>query len=211
MARRASHRISPGRTLAGLAAGCLGLWLSVTGCAAAPTPPAAPAPAAATAHTHASASAAAPAAAPTPALARASAPAAAVGGAATATATVATAAATAAATAHVATAAASADIAAGQRVFARCASCHQIGGTAGAFFGPQLTGIVNRPAAATGDFAYSPAMKAERAAGLVWTEQNLAAFIRDPSKTVPGTSMRFWGLSDARQIADLIAYLRSVK
>jgi cytochrome c len=96
-------------------------------------------------------------------------------------------------------------------VFARCASCHQIGGTAGAFFGPQLTGIVNRPAAATGDFAYSPAMKAKRAAGLVWTEQNLAAFIRDPTKVVPGTSMRFWGLSDPRQIADLIAYLRSVK
>lgn len=103
---------------------------------------------------------------------------------------------------------ASGDIAAGQRVFSRCASCHQIGGNAGAFFGPQLTGIVGRPAAATRDFAYSPAMKASR---LVWTEQNLAAFIRDPKKVVPGTSMRFWGLSDQRQIADLIAYLRSVK
>ena len=103
---------------------------------------------------------------------------------------------------------ASGDIAAGQRVFSRCASCHQIGGTAGAFFGPQLTGIVGRPAAATRDFAYSPAMKASR---LVWTEQNLAAFIRDPKKVVPGNSMRFWGLSDQRQIADLIAYLRSVK
>ncbi len=103
---------------------------------------------------------------------------------------------------------ASGDIAAGKRVFSRCASCHQIGGTAGAFFGPQLTVIVGRPAAATRDFAYSPAMKASR---LVWTEQNLAAFIRDPKKVVPGTSMRFWGLSDQRQIADLIAYLRSVK
>lgn len=102
-----------------------------------------------------------------------------------------------------------ASIAAGQRIFAsRCASCHQIGGNAGAAFGPQLTGIVGRRAAATGDFAYSPALKAT---GLVWTEPNLAAFIRNPGKLVPGTKMRFWGIGDDTQIADLLAYLRSVK
>ncbi len=102
----------------------------------------------------------------------------------------------------------SADLAAGQRTFALCASCHQIGGNAGAAFGPQLTGIVGRPAASTRDFAYSPAMKASH---IVWTEQNLAAFLRDPGKVVPGTKMRFWGLSDEQQIARLIAYMKSVK
>ena len=100
------------------------------------------------------------------------------------------------------------DIAAGQRSFSVCASCHQIGGTAGAAFGPQLTGIVGRPAGITRDFAYSPAMKTSK---IVWTEQNLAAFLRDPAKVVPGTKMRFWGLSDERQIANLIAYMKSVK
>ena len=100
------------------------------------------------------------------------------------------------------------DLAAGQRTFALCASCHQIGGTAGAAFGPQLTGIVGRPAGSTRDFAYSPAMKASK---IVWTEQNLAAFLRDPGKVVPGTKMRFWGLSDDQQIANLIAYMKSVK
>ncbi|MFL6709843.1 MAG: c-type cytochrome [Massilia sp.] len=100
------------------------------------------------------------------------------------------------------------DLAAGQRSFAVCASCHQIGGTAGAAFGPQLTGIVGRPAGSTRDFAYSPAMKASK---IVWTEQNLAAFLRDPGKVVPGTKMRFWGLSDEQQIANLIAYMKSVK
>jgi cytochrome c len=101
-----------------------------------------------------------------------------------------------------------ADLAAGQRTFTLCASCHQIGGKAGAAFGPQLTGIVGRPAGATNDYAYSPAMKASR---IVWTEQNLAAFLRDPGKVVPGTKMRFWGLSDEQQIARLIAYMKSVK
>lgn len=105
-------------------------------------------------------------------------------------------------------AASAADIAAGQRVFSRCASCHQIGGNATSAFGPQLTGIVGRPAGAARDFAYSPAMKSSR---IVWTEQNLAAFVRDPGKVVPGTRMRFWGLSDEQQIAHLISYLRSVK
>lgn len=104
--------------------------------------------------------------------------------------------------------AASGNVAAGQRVFALCASCHQIGGSAGAAFGPQLTGIIGRRAGATTDFAYSPAMKR---ANFVWTEAKLAAFLRDPAQVVPGTKMRFWGLSDQRQLADLFAYLKSVK
>jgi cytochrome c len=100
------------------------------------------------------------------------------------------------------------DIAAGQRIFAQCASCHQIGGSAGAAFGPQLTDIVGRRAGATTDYRYSTAMKQSN---IVWTEARLAAFLRDPAKVVPGTKMRFWGFSDERQIADLIAYLKSVK
>ena len=42
----------------------------------------------------------------------------------------------------------------------------------------------------------------------VWTEQKLAAYMRAPHDMVPGTSMRFWGISDDRQIADLLAYIR---
>lgn len=99
------------------------------------------------------------------------------------------------------------NVAAGQRVFSRCSSCHQVGAGAASTFGPQLSRIVGRPAGAARDFHYSDAMKGSH---LVWTEQNLAAFIRDPGKVVPGTKMRFWGIGDDQQIADLIAYLRSV-
>lgn len=101
------------------------------------------------------------------------------------------------------------DLAAGQRTFAqRCASCHQIGPYARAGFAPQLNGIVGRKAGSTADFRYSTAMKGS---GLVWTEQNLRAFIRDPQEVVPGTSMRFWGLSDEQQVASLVAWLRTVR
>jgi len=97
------------------------------------------------------------------------------------------------------------DPAAGAAAFRRCASCHQVGPSARSVFGPQLNGIVGRRAGALPDYAYSPAM---RKSGIVWTDQALARFLRDPDATVPGTKMRFWGIGDERQIANLLAYLR---
>ena len=94
---------------------------------------------------------------------------------------------------------------AGQAAFRKCASCHQVGRYAQAGYGPQLNGIIGRKAAATPDFKYSEAMKKS---GIVWTEQKLAAYLRAPHDMVPGTSMRFWGISDDRQIADLLLYMR---
>ena len=99
------------------------------------------------------------------------------------------------------------DAAAGENVFKRCASCHQVGKYAQAGYGPQLNGIVGRKAGATTGYKYSEAMKKS---GIVWTEQKLAAYIRAPHDVVPGTSMRFWGIDDDQQIADLLAYLRGL-
>ncbi|WP_373888202.1 cytochrome c family protein [Massilia sp. Root351] len=98
------------------------------------------------------------------------------------------------------------DAAAGKVAFKRCASCHQVGPAARGAFGPQLNGIVGRKAGATADYRYSPAMKQS---GIVWTEQKLAAFLKSPSEVVPDNQMRFWGIGDERQIANLVAYLRT--
>lgn len=100
-----------------------------------------------------------------------------------------------------------AEIEAGRSVFAhRCASCHAVGPSARGGFAPQLNGIVGRRAASTADFRYSAAMKNS---GIVWSEKKLADFLHGPSDVVPGTSMRFWGLSNEQQIANLLAYLRT--
>jgi cytochrome c len=102
-----------------------------------------------------------------------------------------------------------ADIDAGKSTFEhRCVSCHAIGPSARGGFAPQLNGIVDRRAASTLDFKYSAAMKNS---GIVWTEKNLARFINGPSDVVPGTSMRFWGISNEQQVANLLAYLRTFK
>lgn len=97
---------------------------------------------------------------------------------------------------------------AGKSGFNKCASCHQAGPSAKSGFGPQLTAILGRPAAAAKDYNYSEAMKKS---GIVWNDKNLAAFLKAPGDVVPGTKMRFWGISDEKQIADLLAYLRSVQ
>jgi cytochrome c len=105
-------------------------------------------------------------------------------------------------------AAGAADLANGQRLFAlRCASCHAVGPSARAGFGPQLNGIHGRRAGSTPDFRYSPAMQGS---GIVWNDKTLAAFLDSPGALVPGTKMRFWGMSDPKQVGDLLGYLRSI-
>ncbi|HWV18321.1 MAG TPA: c-type cytochrome [Rhodocyclaceae bacterium] len=99
------------------------------------------------------------------------------------------------------------DAEAGRQAFAKCASCHQVR-IPRSSFGPHLHGVVGRPAAAATDFRYSEAM---RKSGIVWTEEALRVFLRSPDKAVPGTSMRFRGVGNERELDDLLAYLRSVR
>ncbi|NSX14294.1 cytochrome c family protein [Cupriavidus taiwanensis] len=104
---------------------------------------------------------------------------------------------------------AAADLQTGKALFAtRCASCHHVGRNARAGFGPQLNGIFGRAAGSTPDFQYSEAMRTSK---VVWSHDTLRAFIHSPGKVVPGTKMRFWGLSDDKQISDLLAYLQTFK
>nr|WP_229473977.1 cytochrome c family protein [Pseudoduganella lurida] len=100
------------------------------------------------------------------------------------------------------------DPVAGASTFRTCASCHQVGPSARGVFGPHLNGVIGRRAGSTPDYAYSPAMKKS---GIVWNERTLAAFLRDPDEVVPGTKMRFWGIGNERQIANLLAYLRQYR
>lgn len=103
----------------------------------------------------------------------------------------------------------SAQIAAGKATFAAaCASCHQVGPSARHALGPQLNGVIGRPAGSIAGYRYSPAMQN---ASIVWTAQTLAAFIRHPDRTVPGNKMRFFSLGYSDQkMAELLAYLGSL-
>lgn len=96
------------------------------------------------------------------------------------------------------------DAVAGEKVFKKCASCHQVGEAAKNRTGPLLNGLVGRPAGQVPDFKYSEAMAGS---GLTWDEATLAELLRKPKDLVKGTKMSFAGLKDEAEIADVIAYL----
>lgn len=101
------------------------------------------------------------------------------------------------------TAAQAADPAAGKSVFTRCAACHSASPGV-TLMGPSLAGVVGRKAGSLPGFHYSPAMMKS---GRVWSTVNLDAFLSSPQQAVPGTKMPFGGMRDAKERADLIAYL----
>lgn len=100
--------------------------------------------------------------------------------------------------------ASAADPVAGQKAFAVCKACHQVGETAKNVVGPKLNGVVGRPAGVVEGFKYSDAMKNS---GLTWDEATLTEYLKNPKAKVPGTKMAFPGLKDDTKIADVIAYL----
>ncbi|AQS64134.1 cytochrome c family protein [Rhizobium rhizogenes] len=101
------------------------------------------------------------------------------------------------------------DAAHGEKVFSRCSTCHSAD-TPRTRMGPHLMGVVGRPMASVADYGhYSQALKDARAAGRVWTEDELQKFIASPKKAIPGNAMRFFGLWSETDITDLIAYLKT--
>lgn len=96
----------------------------------------------------------------------------------------------------------------GEAVFKKCRACHQIGEKARNMVGPQLNGIVGRPAGAVEGFNYSQANKKAGAEGLVWTEENLFKYLENPRAFMPNTKMAFAGLKDEQERKDVIAYLK---
>lgn len=91
---------------------------------------------------------------------------------------------------------------------ASCASCHAFEKDGGRRSGPNLFGVVGQKAGARTDFSYSPAMKAS---GIVWTPEQLDAFLAAPQKTVPGNRMSMSGITDAAKRKAAVDYLATLK
>lgn len=87
-----------------------------------------------------------------------------------------------------------------------CGECHSVSPAKRNKKGPTLFDVINRPAAEVPDFKYSEALKS---AHFTWTPEKLDAYIRDPKHAVPGGKMKFDGLEDPNERADLLAFLAS--
>ncbi len=90
----------------------------------------------------------------------------------------------------------------GETVFKQCATCHAMDPSKKKM-GPHLQDLIGRTAGSIEDVKYSKAMTASET---VWNEDTLRAFLTNPRKALPGTSMPI-GLAKANDMDDLIAYL----
>lgn len=98
-----------------------------------------------------------------------------------------------------------ADVEHGKVVFRTCAACHSEKPDA---IGPSLRGVYGRKSGSLDNFRYSNAMQR---ANLVWDEANLRAYLNDPQAKVKGNRMPFAGLSDPKDVDDVIAFLKQYK
>jgi len=78
------------------------------------------------------------------------------------------------------------DAAAGEDLFKRCKSCHGIVNgdeviVRGGRTGPNLFGMIGMTAGTVEDFRYGDDIVAAGEAGLVWTEENVAEYVTDPT------------------------------
>lgn len=101
---------------------------------------------------------------------------------------------------------AAADLAKGETVFAKCATCHTINAGGANGIGPNLHGKLGKPLASIAGFKYSAALKE---VGGTWDFKNMDAWLASPRKFASGTTMSFAGLSNPADRANLIAWMNT--
>ena len=104
---------------------------------------------------------------------------------------------------------AQADPAAGETVFAqKCASCHSVeADLTHGLLGPNLVGVVGRPAGTVAGWEFSAALKDAK---ITWTEENLGKWLTDSTAFVPRAQMDL-KVPIRFEREDAIAYLKSLK
>lgn len=120
------------------------------------------------------------------------------------------------------------DAAAGEKVFSQCQTCHHIvdpdgnvlAGRANTKTGPNLWGVVGRQAGTEAEFAsgrpgYRDAIVAAGEKGLVWTQEEIAKYVQDPTAFLreytgdsgarSGMAFKVRSEDDAKNIAAFLA------
>ncbi len=105
------------------------------------------------------------------------------------------------------TALAAGDAEAGKKVFKKCKACHTLGEGAKSRTGPPLNNIIGAGLGEFEGFKYSKGMMAMSEEGIVWTIENLTAFLTKPRNFIAKTKMSYSGLKKEADRANLIAYL----
>lgn len=100
----------------------------------------------------------------------------------------------------------------GRKEFRKCAACHSIeeGVTK---VGPSLFDVVGRNAGSL-DFRYSPLLRAAQGDGLVWTAENIAEYIVNPTQYLTDftgeTGKSKMPNMRVKSVENIVAYLRTL-
>nr|WP_321984497.1 c-type cytochrome [uncultured Lichenicoccus sp.] len=101
-----------------------------------------------------------------------------------------------------------ADPARGQSDAAKlCGACHSFTKGGATMVGPNLYNMVMAPIAAGDGYDFSSGLKAHKGK---WTFDDMSAWLKDPKGYAPGTKMAFAGITNDRQRADVVDYLRTL-
>ena len=96
------------------------------------------------------------------------------------------------------------DVAAGEKIFKKCAACHSINKGGKNNIGPALYNVVGRKIGGVSDYKYSKALIAY---GKEWNFEELNGFLIKPAKWIKGTKMAYAGLRKEKDRASVIKYL----
>ena len=97
------------------------------------------------------------------------------------------------------------DAAHGQAAFRVCAACHSLEPDKN-MTGPSLSGLWDRQAGSLKSFPrYSEAMKSS---GIIWNENSLDPWLKNPHDFIPENEMTFRGIADEKTRSDLVAFLK---
>ena len=94
----------------------------------------------------------------------------------------------------------------GAKLFRKCRACHTVTPNGGHRAGPNLYHLFGRRVGTAPGFQYSEALRNK---DFVWTEKTVdALFSEGPDKYLPGTKMPVQHMPNAKDRAELIAYLK---
>ena len=95
----------------------------------------------------------------------------------------------------------------GRKAFIQCVICHSKEPNVHKT-GPSLANIWGKKAGVIESFGrYSEAIKNT---GIVWNDETLDAWLRDPRSFIPGTLMNMRGIKNAAERQDIVAYLKQL-
>jgi len=98
-------------------------------------------------------------------------------------------------------------VAAGEKAFSKCQSCHSVDAGGANGIGPNLAGVMGGQVAGKAGFSYSAELTA---LGGQWDWDRMNDWLKNPKGYVSGTKMSFAGLSKIEDRAAIAMYLNSI-